>query len=97
MKGSEGGDKRSEQVQTIGNNITIDQRVTGNSRAYTLERLSKQRPVYRHGGDRKSRKAKENQGDVITLKRGTTGADYLAARIKRDRPDIAACRRIARE
>ncbi len=39
----------------------------------------------KNGGDRKS----ENyQGVVNTLIRGATNADYLTARIKRDRPDI---------
>lgn len=45
-----------------------------------------------HGGDRRSeeaRKAKEDQGDQITLKRGTTGADYIKARLRRDHPEIA--------
>jgi hypothetical protein len=38
-----------------------------------------------HGGDRKREPV---QGDVVTLTRGSNGADYLTARIKRDRPDI---------
>lgn len=40
-----------------------------------------------HGGDRRS---SQFQGDVITLKRGSTGRDYVIARLKRDdRPDLA--------
>lgn len=46
-----------------------------------------------HGGDRKSDAAKQDQGDVITLKRGSTGASYLAARLRRDAPEI--CDRLA--
>jgi hypothetical protein len=50
----------------------------------------------RHGGDRRSATAKveaegkKDQGDVITLKRGSTGKEYLKARLHRDRSDIAA-------
>jgi hypothetical protein len=40
-----------------------------------------------HGGDRKSEKARENQGSNRTLNRGTI-AEYLTARLARDRPDI---------
>lgn len=40
----------------------------------------------RHGGDRKVVAVK--QGANSTLKRGSTDAQYLTARIKRDRPDI---------
>lgn len=42
-----------------------------------------------HGGDRRSEQAKQDQGDQITLKRGTTGADYIKARLRRDHPEIA--------
>jgi hypothetical protein len=42
MKGQEGGDKRSEA--TTCNNVTGDGAVTGNSRSYTLSRLSRQAP-----------------------------------------------------
>lgn len=42
-----------------------------------------------HGGDRRSEQAQQNQGDIITLKRGTTGADYIKARLRRDHPEIA--------
>ena len=45
-------------------------------------------PAGTHGGDRRSEKV--DQGDHITLKDRGTAAGYLAARIKRDHPDIAA-------
>ena len=35
------------------------------------------------------KKGEEIKGDQITLKRGTTGADYIKARLRRDYPDIA--------
>lgn len=38
-----------------------------------------------NGGDRRSERFQRSGG---TLKRGTTGADYLTARIARDHPDI---------
>jgi hypothetical protein len=44
-----------------------------------------------HGGDRRSdmaRKAKADQGDNVTLKRGNEAA-YLKARLERDHPEIA--------
>lgn len=49
----------------------------------------------RHGGDRKSEKAKKDQVDNIKLvgtpsEKGGTSATYLTARLDRDRPDIAA-------
>ena len=40
MKGKEGGDKRSQEATTR-NNVTGDEIVTGNSKAYTCERLSR--------------------------------------------------------
>jgi hypothetical protein len=40
-----------------------------------------------HGGDRRSERAKENQGSQRTLKRGETAA-YLRAKLARDHPDI---------
>ncbi len=41
------------------------------------------------GGDRRSEVAKEFQVDVVNLKtKGGNDADYLTARIARDRPDI---------
>jgi hypothetical protein len=43
------------------------------------------RVLAKHGGDRKS---KHYQGANNTLIRGSTNADYLTARIARDRPDI---------
>lgn len=42
-----------------------------------------------HGGDRRSEQARQDQGDMITLKRGATGADYIKARLRRDHPEIA--------
>jgi hypothetical protein len=42
------------------------------------------KPAPKHGGDRSKR------GDKSTLKgRGSTSAEYLVRRLKRDRPDIA--------
>tara|TARA_A100001391_G_scaffold191393_1_gene164685 strand:- start:213 stop:845 length:633 start_codon:yes stop_codon:yes gene_type:complete len=35
------------------------------------------------------KKGEEIKGDQITLKRGTTGADYIKARLRRDHPEIA--------
>jgi hypothetical protein len=43
-----------------------------------------------HGGDHKSPEYRANQVDDINLKHGGTGASYLAARLERDRPDLAA-------
>jgi hypothetical protein len=43
----------------------------------------------KHGGDRKSEKARTNQGgDATTLIRNTV--PYFLARLNRDRPDLAA-------
>jgi len=41
-----------------------------------------------HGGDRRSTQAKEDQGDIVTLKRGNQAA-YLQARLRRDAPEVA--------
>jgi len=41
----------------------------------------------KHGGDRRSEKAKE-QGDNVTLDRGNS-ASYTLARLDRDRPELA--------
>ena len=52
--------------------------------------------VNKHGGYRRSEEAKKDQADNISLKTkaagkiGGTSRDYLKARLKRDRPDIAA-------
>lgn len=43
MKGQEGGDKRSRDA-TTSNNVTGEEAVTGNSKAYTLSRLQKESP-----------------------------------------------------
>ena len=45
--------------------------------------------IGKHGGDRRSAQVKKDQGDHITLKRGTTGAAYLQARLRRDAPEVA--------
>jgi len=42
-----------------------------------------------HGGDRRSEQAKEDQGVIHTLERGTGNADYIKARLRRDHPEIA--------
>ena len=42
-----------------------------------------------HGGDRRSVKAKEDQGVIHTLMRGTGNASYLKARLRRDAPEVA--------
>jgi hypothetical protein len=49
---------------------------------------SNAKPIGKHGGDRKSEQRNGDQGDYITLTRGTTGANYLTRRIARDAPDI---------
>jgi hypothetical protein len=43
----------------------------------------------KQGGDRKSEKAKEDQGNNVTLKRRGNRSDYTLARLRRDRPDLA--------
>ena len=42
-----------------------------------------------HGGDRRSAKAMQDQGDNGTLKRGSNSAAYLQARLRRDAPEVA--------
>lgn len=42
----------------------------------------------RHGGDRRSEQARQDQGSDRTLKRGDNAA-YLKARLQRDHPEIA--------
>jgi hypothetical protein len=44
--------------------------------------------IGKHGGDRRSAKAKEDQGTCSTLKRGGN-PDYLQARLRRDAPELA--------
>lgn len=50
----------------------------------------------KHGGDRRSptvkaeAAGKADQGDNVTLKERGNSAEYLTARLDRDRPDIAA-------
>lgn len=41
MKGQEGGDKRSQEATTR-NNVTGDEMVTGNSRAYSIDRVKRE-------------------------------------------------------
>ncbi len=41
-----------------------------------------------HGGDRRSPQAREDQGSIVTLKRGNRAA-YLQARLRRDAPEVA--------
>jgi hypothetical protein len=43
-----------------------------------------------HGGDRKSEKAKADQPDNHKLEEYGTGRNYTLARLRRDRPDLAA-------
>ena len=42
-----------------------------------------------HGGDRRSAKAMQDQGDIIPLKHRSTSAAYLQARLRRDAPEVA--------
>jgi hypothetical protein len=56
--------------------------------AATAKRMAEAEPLAEHGGDRKSGAAQDQGDDVTLIERGNS-ADYLAARIKRDRPDIA--------
>jgi len=57
--------------------------------AEAARRMARAEPLAKHGGDRKS-EVVQDQGSYRTLKARGETADYLAARIKRDRPDIAA-------
>lgn len=45
--------------------------------------------IGKHGGDRRSAQAKEDQGVNHTLIRGTGNAAYTQARLRRDAPDVA--------
>lgn len=60
-------------------------------KAEAARRMQESETLSEHGGDRKSDAAR-NQVDNVNLisAKGGNSADYLAARIKRDRPDIAA-------
>lgn len=42
-----------------------------------------------HGGDRRSPKAREDQGDNVPLKQRSNSAAYLQARLRRDAPEVA--------
>jgi hypothetical protein len=44
--------------------------------------------IGKHGGDRRSAQAKEDQGTCSTLKRGGN-PEYLQARLRRDAPELA--------
>jgi hypothetical protein len=77
----------------FGNEDSLLEAVIGKGRDESVrevqERAVKVVPIAEHGGDRKS-EARDNQGDVVTLiptERGNS-ADYLAARIARDHPEI---------
>lgn len=56
----------------------------GDTVGAVIARAESAKALSKHGGDRKSG---EEQGNNITLKRGTD-PNYLTARIARDRPDI---------
>lgn len=43
----------------------------------------------KHGGDRRSEAAQQDQGVNHTLERGTGNASYIKARLRRDHPEIA--------
>jgi hypothetical protein len=60
--------------------------------AGAARRMAEAVPLARHGGDRKSEAVQDQDYNVnlIDDPKGGNSADYLAARIKRDRPDIAA-------
>jgi hypothetical protein len=45
-------------------------------------------PLAKNGGDRISKTVQGEQGDIVTLVRGTNGADYLLRRIARDCPEL---------
>jgi len=54
--------------------------------AVSLEHVQAQ--LEKHGGDRRSEQAREDQADNISLKHGTQAA-YLQARLSRDAPELA--------
>jgi hypothetical protein len=60
-------------------NTIIEERKSAQARAQAPK------PLITHGGDRTAR---PEQGVVNTLNRGSSNADYLTARIARDRPGI---------
>lgn len=57
------------------------------NQAVSLEHVQAQ--LKKHGGDRRSEQAKQDQGDNIPLKHRSTSAAYLKARLQRDHPEIA--------
>jgi len=60
----------------------------GIARPTAAEAIQAAPKLNEHGGDRKS-DGQKDQGVDNTLIRGSTNATYLAARIKRDHPEIA--------
>ena len=68
----------------IANAVLAEEDATKLVKLVASEVVAKTKPAAKHGGARK----RGEQGSNRTLKRGET-AEYLAARIKRDRPDIA--------
>jgi hypothetical protein len=50
--------------------------------------LEQQYQLIKHGGDRRSPQAKENQADIVSMKHGNQAA-YLQARLRRDAPEVA--------
>jgi hypothetical protein len=52
------------------------------------EVMARAKPLAKQGRPTKG-SADDEKGDDGTFSRGSNSADYLAARIKRDRPDIA--------
>jgi hypothetical protein len=81
-------------LEAVGINPTVEEAHAA-AWAATLARASTATPMLKHGGDRKSEiwdqgsdsTLNEDQGRQSTLK-GKRDADYLTARIARDRPDI---------
>jgi hypothetical protein len=52
------------------------------------ERAETTPPADHHGGDRRSEEARDQEDNIILKSKCGTSADYLTARIARDRPDI---------
>jgi hypothetical protein len=80
---------------------TLPRKEYGNSTEYLAARLKRDHPelladatatvaavLRKHGGDRRSEKAKD-QGDNITLNERGTSRAYTLARLRRDDPDTA--------
>jgi hypothetical protein len=94
MKRPDGGDNR-----TTVDNVHGDERPAGNSEAAALRRLRKDDPALhvkviageaiRLAAVGRPTDEQKNKGSNRTIIRGTT-VSYTAARLKRDRPDLAA-------